>query len=249
MKIQTFLSPPSVFPKVYSEMQTFWKEGFISTVGPHLNRFETEIENLFSQQRHALALNSGTSAIHLGLKNIGVCPGDVVLCQSLTFVACINPILYLGAEPVLIDSERETWNLDPLLLIKAIEYYTKIGRKPKAILGVHIYGMPFKVVEIRNIAEVYGIPLLEDAAEGLGSRFNGLPVGIFGCQSVFSFNGNKIISTAGGGMLISKTKVLRDQAKFWSQQSKEPSKGYLHKELGYNYGCLLYTSPSPRDRG
>lgn len=243
MRIKTSLSPPTVFLEAQQQMQLFWKEGTISSKGSSIKLFETELANLFlPDHRYVIALNSGTSALHLGLKNIGIKYGDIILCQSLTYVACINAILYQGATPVLIDSERDTWNLDPEQLIKAIEYYASIGNKPKAILGVHIYGMPFKINEIRNICDTYEIPLIEDAAEALGSDFMGLPLGGFGDQGVFSFNRNKIVSTLGGGVLISKSRKFQDRARFWAHQSNSisksnsTSKGYHHHEIGYNYG-------------
>lgn len=236
MNSPIYLSKPVVFDEVHREMNVFWKEGYFSTVGPQINRLESDLAGLNpTPKSYVTALNSATSAIHLALKNCNVGKGDVVLCQSLTFAACVNAILYLDAEPVLVDSERDTWNMDPDLLREAVVSCIKRGRKPKAILAVHIYGMPFKVSEILKISEEYNIPIIEDAAEALGSKYSNTYCGYLGEQSVFSFNGNKIISAAGGGVLVSKKLIDADRARFWSKQSKEDGQGYLHKEIGYNY--------------
>lgn len=184
---------------------------------------------------YAAALSSGTAAIHLGLILCGVEAGDEVICQSLTFAASANPIKYLGADPIFIDSEPETWNMDPRLLERAIKARMKKGRKPKAIILVHLYGMPAKVDEIDKIADKYKIPVIEDVAEALGSAINGKMCGSFGKLSILSFNGNKIITTSGGGALLSADKNLIAKARFLATQARDDAPHYQHSELGYNY--------------
>ena len=181
------------------------------------------------------ALNSGTSAIHLALIILGVKSGDDVLCSSFTFAATANPIKYIGANPVFIDSEYETWNMCPLLLEKAIKERNEIGKKPKAIILVHLYGMPAKIDEILNISKKFDIPVIEDAAEALGSTYKKKNIGTFGDFGVFSFNGNKIITTSGGGALISKNKKFISQAKYLSTQARDDQPHYEHSKIGYNY--------------
>ena len=181
------------------------------------------------------ALSSGTAAIHLGLILLGVQAGDEVLCQSMTFSASANPILYLGATPVFIDSETETWNLCPLALEEAIKDRIAKGNKPKAIIAVHLYGVPYQVEAIKAISDKYNIPVLEDSAEALGSSYKGQKCGTFGDIGVLSFNGNKIITTSGGGAIVTKSKELKDKAVFFATQSRDDAPHYQHSEIGYNY--------------
>ena len=181
------------------------------------------------------ALSSGTAAIHLGLILLGVQAGDEVLCQSMTFSASANPILYLGATPVFIDSETETWNLCPLALEEAIVDRIAKGSKPKAIIAVHLYGVPYQIEAIKAISDKYNIPVLEDSAEALGSSYKGQKCGTFGDIGVLSFNGNKIITTSGGGAIVTKSKELKDKAVFFATQSRDDAPHYQHSEIGYNY--------------
>lgn len=210
------------------------EDNWVSTTGPNIIGFEHDISQ-HTNARHAVALNSGTAALHLALQLVGVKAGDEVLCATFTFVATANPILYLGAIPVFIDSEPDTWNMCPELLIQAIEERIRKGKKPACILLVHLYGMPARVREIMDVAEQYEIPLVEDAAEALGSRYSGHQVGTFGKVGVFSFSGNKIITTSGGGALITTEEGLAKQAVYLATQAKENAPHYQHSQMGYNY--------------
>ncbi|TPE40657.1 aminotransferase class V-fold PLP-dependent enzyme [Pontibacter mangrovi] len=210
------------------------EDNWVTTAGPNLAGFEHDICQ-HTNARHAVALSSGTAALHLALQVVGVKPGDEVLCSTFTFVASANPILYLGATPVFVESEPETWNMSPEALHEAITDRLRLGKRPAAIMLVHLYGMPAKMKEIMNIAEEHGIPVVEDAAEALGSRYSGHQVGTFGRVGVFSFNGNKIITTSGGGALISEEEQLVEQARFLSTQAKDPAPYYQHSQMGYNY--------------
>ncbi|MDO8965689.1 aminotransferase class I/II-fold pyridoxal phosphate-dependent enzyme [Algoriphagus sp.] len=208
--------------------------GQLATNGSFINKFE----NKFSKKirtHQAVALNSGTSALHLGLVILGVGPGDEVICQSFTFCASANPIVYLGASPIFVDSEEDTWNMSPELLEDAILSRISLGRKPKAIIVVHLFGMPAKMKEIMEISEKYKIPVLEDAAEAVGSTYKELSCGSFGKIGVFSFNGNKIITSGGGGALISDEVTIIERAKYLSTQAREDLPYYQHLEIGYNY--------------
>ncbi|MBF1385131.1 DegT/DnrJ/EryC1/StrS family aminotransferase [Prevotella aurantiaca] len=188
------------------------------------------------EEKEVVALCSGTAAIHLALINLGVKAGDEVICQSFTFCASSHPVAYLGASPVFVDSEVDTWNMCPVLLEEAIkDRIEKTGKKPKAIIAVYLYGMPAKIKEIMEIAERYNIPLIEDAAEGLGSRYNGKVVGTFGNYGVMSFNGNKMITTSGGGALICPNKEAKNRIMFFATQAREAFPYYQHEEIGYNY--------------
>jgi len=211
---------------VAEAFQTNW----VSTVGPHLTAFEGEFQERIGLP--AVALSSGTAALHLALRLAGVGPGDEVVCPTLTFVASANPIRYLGATPVFIDSERRSWNLDPNLLEVACK---ERARPPKAVVVVHLFGQTADMEALCAICERYGVALIEDAAEALGARHGARPAGSFGVASAFSFNGNKIITTSGGGMLMAASIELADKARFWSQQAREPGIGFEHAELGYNY--------------
>lgn len=220
--------------------QEFIKEAFdtnwVVPLGPNVNAFEQELAAYVGQDRHVVALSAGTAAIHLGLVQLGVKAGDEVICQSFTFAASANPVTYLGATPVFVDSEKDTWNMAPEFLEKAIlDRKEKTGKFPKAIIPVHLYGMPAKLDEIRTIAQKYGIPLLEDAAEALGSEYKGRKCGTFGEFGALSFNGNKIITTSGGGALICRTEEEAKQTMFYATQARENRPYYHHEHVGYNY--------------
>ena len=208
---------------------------WIVPLGPHVDEFEHRLER-FLHHDNVVALSAGTAAIHLGLVMLGVGKGDEVICQSFTFSASANPVRYCGAEPVFVDSEAETWNMDPLCLEEAIIDRKKVtGRYPKAIIPVYLYGMPAKIDEILEIAARYNIPVLEDAAEGLGSEYKGKKCGTFGRYGALSFNGNKIITTSGGGALICPDKESADRVKFFATQARENRPYYYHEHIGYNY--------------
>ena len=215
---------------VHEAFDTNW----ISPVGPNIDAFEKELADA-NQIEHCAALSSGTAAIHLALIILGVKQGDEVLCQSFTFSGSCNPIVYVGASPVFIDSESDTWNMNPGLLEEAIQSRIKKGKKPKAIIAVHLYGMPAKMKEIMMIARSYEIPVIEDAAESLGSSYFGQKTGTLGDIGIYSFNGNKIITTSGGGALVSKNAEWVQKARFLATQAREPAPHYQHREIGYNY--------------
>ncbi|MFN3998553.1 MAG: DegT/DnrJ/EryC1/StrS family aminotransferase [Algoriphagus sp.] len=240
-----WLSSPHMSGREYQYVTEAFETNWIAPVGPHLGRFEEKISKL-ALNYSAAALSSGTAAIHLGLILADVGPGDVVICQSLTFSASANPIKYLGAHPVFVDSEMDTMNMCPSELENAIKasmdgvLKNELGgflkaQLPKAIIPVHLYGMPAKMNEISAIGEKYGIPILEDAAEAIGSSLDGRPCGTFGKFGVFSFNGNKIITTSGGGALVSSDDILIQRARFLSTQARENAVHYEHKVVGYNY--------------
>ena len=226
-------------PHMGTHEQEFVKEAFdtnwIAPLGPHVIGFEKDISNYVGQDIHVTALSSGTAAIHLGLALLGVGKGDEVLCQSFTFSASANPIVYLGAKPVFVDSEKDTWNISPELLEEAIVERLKLGKKPKAIIAVHLYGMPYKVEAIKKIASSYEIPVIEDSAEALGSSYHGEKCGNFGDIAILSFNGNKIITTSGGGALLSKDKKITEKALYLATQARDNAVHYQHSEIGYNY--------------
>jgi dTDP-4-amino-4,6-dideoxygalactose transaminase len=227
------LSQQSGFEQEYIQkaLETNW----ITSGGPNVNDFENVLENYLSDDSFVTALNSGTSAIHLALILLGVKAGDEVICQSMTFSASANPILYQGAIPIFIDSEIDTWNLCPINLESAIKDRIKKGKKPKAIITVHLYGNPYKIDEIHAIVSQYNIPIIEDSAEALGSSYKGKKCGTFGDFGVFSFNGNKIITTSSGGALIANSVELKEKAIFYATQSKDKAVHYQHSEIGYNY--------------
>lgn len=227
------LSQQSGFEQKY--IQKALDDNWITSGGPNVNDFEKALEDYLAEQSFVTALNSGTSAIHLALILLGVKAGDEVICQSLTFSASANPILYQGAIPVFVDSEQETWNICPENLEIAIQDRIRKGKKPKAIIAVHLYGNPYKVDEIHAIAERYEIPVIEDSAEALGSSYKGKKCGTFGTFGVLSFNGNKIITTSSGGGLISKSKFSKEKAVFFATQSKDEAVHYQHSQIGYNY--------------
>jgi dTDP-4-amino-4,6-dideoxygalactose transaminase len=219
--------------------QNFVREAFetnwIAPLGPNVNGFEQDLSLFLGTGNHVAALSSGTAGLHLGLVLLGVKPGDEVICQSMTFSASANPIAYVGAIPVFVDSEETTWNMSPELLETAIQARLDLGKKPKAIIPVHLYGMPAQMPEILAIAQRYDIPVMEDAAEALGSHINGQMCGTFGDISVLSFNGNKIITTSGGGALVSRDADLVKEARFLSTQARDEAPHYQHSKIGYNY--------------
>ena len=230
-----WLSSPHMGGTEQKYIQEAFDANWVAPLGPNVNELEVAIEDYLKEGTHVAALSSGTAAIHLGLILLGVQTGDEVLCQSMTFSASANPILYQGAIPVFIDSESDTWNLCPIALEKAIIDRIAKGKKPKAIIAVHLYGMPYKVEEIHAISKKYGIPVLEDSAEALGSTYNGQKCGTFGDIGVLSFNGNKIITTSGGGALVAHSKDRKDRAVFFATQSRDNAPHYQHSEIGYNY--------------
>lgn len=235
MENKIWLSSPHMGGSEMKYVQQAFDENWITPLGPNVNGFEADLESFLGENVHVAALMSGTSAIHIALILLNVKPGDDVICQSLTFSASANPIMYMGANPVFVDSEIDTWNLCPVALEEAIITGIKKGKKPKAIIAVCIYGMPYKVDEIRLIADRYNIPIIDDSAEALGSTYKNIKCGTFGDLSVLSFNGNKIITSSGGGALVVKNKKYKDKAVFLSTQSKDEAPHYQHSELGYNY--------------
>lgn len=217
-------------------IQEAFDTNWVVPLGPNVNGFEKDLETYVGQDKKVVALSAGTAAVHLSLLALGVTAGDEVICQSFTFCASSHPVTYLGATPVFVDSEEESWNMDPTLLETAIkDRIAKTGRKPKAIIVVYLYGMPGRIDEILEIARRYDIPVVEDAAEGLGSRFDGQVVGTFGEYGVLSFNGNKMITTSGGGALICPTEAAKNRVMFFATQAREAYPYYQHEEIGYNY--------------
>ena len=208
---------------------------WVAPLGPNVIGLEQDLENYLKENVNVASLNSGTAAIHLGLILLGVKPKDEVICQSMTFSASANPILYLGATPVFVDSELDTWNMCPQTLEIAIKDRIKKGIKPKAIIVVHLYGMPCKFDEIKSVANQYSIPIIEDSAEALGSTYKNIKCGTLGDISILSFNGNKIITTSGGGALVTKSKALKEKAIFLASQARDEAPHYQHSEIGYNY--------------
>ena len=219
--------------------QSYVKDAFdanwVAPLGPNVNGLENDLEQYLGAEVNVAALSSGTAAIHLGLILLGVKAGDEVICQSFTFSASANPILYQGAIPIFIDSETETWNLCPIALENAIIDRIKVGKTPKAIIAVHLYGVPYLIEAVRKVADKYGIPILEDSAEALGSTYKGQFCGTFGDVGVLSFNGNKIITTSGGGAIVTSSKELKEKAVFFATQSRDQAPHYQHSEIGYNY--------------
>lgn len=234
MNPKIWLSSPHMGNEEFNFVKEAFDTNWIAPLGPHVNNFEHDLES-FTGAKYAAALSSGTAAIHLALIMLGVMPGDEVICQSFTFSASANPIAYLGAIPVFVDSEAETWNMCPDLLEEAIKDRIAKGKKPKAIIPVHLYGMPAKIERIMTIAAQYDIPVIEDAAEALGSSVDNKAAGTFGIMGVLSFNGNKIITTSGGGALISNDGKLIEQARFLATQARDAAPHYQHSQIGYNY--------------
>lgn len=230
------LFTPHLTGKELNYIKEALDSNWIAPLGPNVVEFERDLENYFKYKSYVAVLNSGTSALHLGLINLGVKAEDEVICQSNTFVGTANPIVYLGAKPVFVDSESETWNMCPKALEDAIKSrMIATGKAPKAIIPVHLYGMPAKMDEIMAVAAKYNIPVLEDAAEGLGSTYKGQACGTFGTMAALSFNGNKIITTSGGGALVCSTQEQKDQTVFLSTQARDEAPHYQHSQIGYNY--------------
>jgi len=230
-----WLSSPHMGDKEQQYVKEAFDTNWIAPLGPNVTGFENDISGYLKNDVNVAALSSGTGAIHLGLQMLGVGLGDEVLCQSFTFSASANPILYLGAKPVFIDSEKETWNMSPELMEEAITNRLEKGIKPKAIVAVHLYGMPYNIDAIHAVAKKYDIPILEDSAEALGSTYFGRKCGTFGDIAILSFNGNKIITTSGGGALVSRHKDYTDKAIYLATQARDNAVHYQHSEVGYNY--------------
>jgi dTDP-4-amino-4,6-dideoxygalactose transaminase len=229
-----WLSPPHMGGSESKYVLEAFKTNWISSVGPSIDSFENELIG-YTDTKFCVALSSGTASIHLALILLGVTRLDEVICSSFTFSGSCNPIVYLGAIPVFIDSESSGWNIDSNLLIEAIQDRIRRGKKPKAIIAVHLYGMPADMETIISIASEYEIPIIEDAAEGLGASIKGRKLGTFGDIGIFSFNGNKIITTSGGGALVSNNEAWVRKAKFLSTQARDVAPHYQHSEIGYNY--------------
>jgi dTDP-4-amino-4,6-dideoxygalactose transaminase len=234
MSVKIWLSPPHMSGHEKKYVEAAFDSNWIAPAGPNIEAFERALSTYIGSQ-NVSALASGTAALHLALVVLGISRGDIVLCQSLTFAASANPIIYQGAIPVFIDSEPSTWNLCPNALEDAIKVYIRKGRKPKAVIGVHLYGMPFALDVITEICTRYEIPLIEDAAEALGSLYGGQSVGTFGTLGIFSFNGNKIITSSAGGALTSNDEHLINQARYLSTQARDSAPHYEHSQIGYNY--------------
>lgn len=235
MNNKIWLSSPHMGGTELKYIHEAFDTNWVAPLGPNVNGFEKDLENYLEEDIHVAALSAGTAAIHLGLILLDVTHGDEVICQSMTFSASANPILYQGATPVFVDSETETWNMCPIALEEAIEGRIANGKKPKAIVAVHLYGTPYKSKEIMAVAKKYNIPVLEDAAEGLGSTYKGVKCGTLGDLAILSFNGNKIITTSGGGALVTHDLKLKQKAIFYSTQARDDAPHYQHSHIGYNY--------------
>jgi dTDP-4-amino-4,6-dideoxygalactose transaminase len=234
MKEKIWLSPPHMCGEEQKFIKLAFDENYIAPVGSNLTGFEKEMANYLGVP-NVLMLTSGTAAIHMSMIVLGIKAGDEVIAPTFSFAACINPIVYQNALPVLVDSDEASWNMGPDLLEKAIQDRLKLGKKPKAIVIVHLYGMPAHITQIRSIANHYNIPIIEDAAEALGSSFRGEKCGTMGDLCIISFNGNKIITTSGGGALISKNEDYIKKARFLATQAKDDAPHYQHSQIGYNY--------------
>ena len=230
MEKRIFLSSPTMHGEELKFVHEAFDTNWIAPLGPNVNNFEVELAQ-YTNSKHAAALISGTSALHLAAKLCDVKQGDIVLCSTLTFSATVNPILYEKGVPVFIDSEYETWNMDPIALEKALIKYPNA----KAVYIVNLYGTPAKLNEIKQLCDQYNVPLVEDAAESLGATYEGIQTGNFGKYGIFSFNGNKIITSSGGGMLVSDSEEDMKKARFWATQSRDNARHYQHSEIGYNY--------------
>lgn len=235
MKDKIWLSSPHMGGAEQKYIKEAFDTNWVAPLGANVNGFEADIQSYLEEEVHVAALSSGTAAIHLGLVLWGVDQGDEVICQSMTFSASANPILYQGAKPIFVDSEPDTWNMCPVALENAIKDRIEKGKKPKAIIAVHLYGTPYKVKEINAVAKKYGIPVLEDAAEALGSTYNKEKCGALGDLSILSFNGNKIITTSGGGALVAHDQKTKERAVFYATQARDDAPHYQHSEIGYNY--------------
>lgn len=234
-KDKIWLSSPHMGGTERDFVNEAFDTNWVAPLGPNVNGFESDLKNYLNNNVEVAALSSGTAAIHLALILLGVREGDEVLCQSMTFSASANPIVYQGATPVFIDSEPETWNICPQHLETAIKDRIKKGKKPKAIIAVHLYGMPYQVAAITALSKKYDIPVIEDSAEALGSTYNGVACGTFGDIGVLSFNGNKIITTSGGGALVTKSSETKQKAVFLATQARDQAPHYQHSHIGYNY--------------
>ncbi|PSB11519.1 pyridoxal phosphate-dependent aminotransferase [Pleurocapsa sp. CCALA 161] len=234
MKQPILLSTPHIGEQELKFVQEAFETNWVAPVGPHIDAFEQEFSQIVGA-KHAAALSSGTAALHLALKLVGVKPGDEVFCSTFTFIASVSPITYLGATPVFIDSDRTSWNMDPSLLADSLAQKDRIGKLPKAVVLVHLYGQSADIEPIMQICDRYGIPLIEDAAEALGATYKNTSPGTWGRAGIFSFNGNKIITTSGGGMLVSGDDKLISQAKFLATQARDPQPHYEHTQIGFNY--------------
>lgn len=235
MNDKIWLSSPHMGGTELDFIHEAFDTNWIAPLGPNVDGFEKDIASCLGGGVHVAALSSGTAALHLALILLGVGPGDEVVCQSMTFSASANPIAYLGANPVFVDSEPDTWNMSPEHLERALRDRRQKGRQVKAVIPVHLYGMPAKMDQIMAVAERYGVPVVEDAAEALGSSLGGKPLGTFGDLAVLSFNGNKIITTSGGGALVSRNARWIEKARYLATQARDPAPHYQHSELGYNY--------------
>ena len=236
-----WLSSPHMGENEFKYVTEAFDLNWISPVGPHLNKFEEKLSDI-SEGKEIAAVSSGTSAIHLALILLGIQKGDEVICSSFTFSASANPIVYQGATPVFVDSELDTWNMSPEFLKLSIKDRIEKGKKPKAIILVHLYGMPAKMNEILEISIKYEIPIIEDAAEGLGSTYFGKPLGCMSDFGIYSFNGNKIITTSGGGALISSDSEMIHKAKFLATQARDNAPHYEHTHIGYNYRLSIVSA-------
>ncbi|MCE4064101.1 aminotransferase class I/II-fold pyridoxal phosphate-dependent enzyme [Chryseobacterium gleum] len=235
MKSRVWLSSPHMGGNELKYINEAFDANWIAPLGPNVDGFEKDLEKFLNEKVKVAALSSGTAALHLALVECNVGYGDEVICQSMTFSASANPIVYLGATPVFIDSEKDTWNMCPVALKEAIDDRIAKGKKPKAIIVVNLYGMPAKMDEILSIAREYNIPLIEDAAESLGSQYKGKACGTFGHFGILSFNGNKIITTSGGGALVCHSQEDKDKIVFLSTQARDEAPHYQHSHIGYNY--------------
>lgn len=235
MKSKIWLSSPHLGDNEFNYVKEAFDTNWIAPLGPHVDGFEKSLETFLGNNTHVAALSAGTAALHLALIILGVQAGDEVICQSMTFSASANPIAYQGATPVFVDSEEQSWNMSPEYLEIAIQDRLSKGKKPKAIIVVHLYGMPADMDRIMEIANRYEIPVVEDAAEALGSTYKGQPLGTFGAMSILSFNGNKIITTSGGGALVSANEEWIQHARFLATQARDAAPHYQHSHIGYNY--------------
>ena len=235
MNSKIWMSPPHMGGTEQQYVKDAFDTNWIAPLGPNVNGFEQDIALFLGNDSHVAALSSGTAGLHLGLVLLGVKAGDEVICQSMTFSASANPIAYVGATPVFVDSEKETWNISPAILEVAIKDRIAKGKKPKAIIPVHLYGMPAKMDALMAVARRYEVPVLEDAAEALGSSIDGRKCGTFADIGILSFNGNKIITTSGGGALVSQNADIVKDARFLSTQARDEAPHYQHSQIGYNY--------------
>lgn len=234
-KNKIWLSSPHIGEDELKYVHEAFYTNWVAPLGPNVTGFEEDLENFLQNNKHVAALSSGTAALHLALINLGVGYGDEVICQSFTFAASANPIVYLGATPIFVDSEYTTWNICPKALEEAIQDRIAQGKKPKAVIAVHLYGMPFMVDEILQLCNSYQIPLIEDSAEALGSTYKNKPCGTFGHSAVLSFNGNKIITTSGGGALVTSSVEEKNNTVFLATQARDNAPHYQHSSIGYNY--------------